>query len=309
MNQHEVFPDPAEIRHVIGASGTFALRNVSGDIRLRGADTEEVVAVARSSRGRGETLPLVVRRGEGSLHIELDQKDFSMFGFGSAWRGHDGVEFDVTLPRGARVEINAVSSDIDVRGLVGDQEYRTVSGDISLEDEGGRVSLTTVSGDIDLEASQPLEPRLATTSGDVELSAPMVQGLQLRTVSGDAELRAIFDAGATHTVETVSGDVSITTGAGLTVDVKRGLDLGDNGGKQRVVGDGSARLRFRSLSGDLNLEGSVMDRPTPPPAQPQAPSAPLPPTPDSLEILRALERGEIDVEEAARRLEGAGSRG
>jgi hypothetical protein len=41
------------------------------------------------------------------------------------------------------------------------------------------------------------------------------------------------------------------------------------------------------------------------------PTRPAPPAPrgasDSLEILQALERGEIDVEEAQRRLEGARS--
>lgn len=306
MADREDFPDPTEIRHVIGATGTFSLHNVSGDISLRGADTEEVIVTARSSHGREDSLPLVVRRGEGSLSIELEQQAFSFFSH-AMFRGHFGVDFEVTLPRAARVEINAVSSDIEGRGLIGDQEYRTVSGDVSLESAGGRMALTTVSGDISLEADQPIEPRLATTSGDVELAAPEVRGLQVRTVSGDAEVRAAFDAGAVHTVETVSGDASISAMSGVTVDVRRGLDLSGNGSRQRVVGDGSARLRFRSLSGDLDLEGAMAhagER-----AQPSAPAAQPPQKPDSLEILRALERGEIDVEEAARRLEGAGSRG
>ncbi len=307
-DQHD-FSDPTEIRHVIGAAGSFSLNNISGDIRLRGIDGDEVVVRARSDRGRGDWLPLVVRRGEGSLSIEIEQRGPLPFGLG--WRSVPGIEFDVTLPRGARVEINAVSSDVDARGLAGDQEFRTVSGDMSLDVEGGRVAMTTVSGDLRLVASKSVEPRVSTTSGDVEIVAPEIRALKVRTVSGDAELRGAFDAGDYHNVETVSGDVSISAQAGLTVDVKRGIDLSGNGGRQRVVGDGAARLRFHSLSGDLELSGELAQttgRPTPP-APPAAPRPPQPPQPNSLEILQALERGEIDVEEAARRLEGAGSRG
>ena len=309
MSDQTDFPDPTEIRHLIGAAGSFSLHNISGDISLRGVDGDEVVVRARSERGRGDWLPLVVRRGDGSLSIEIEQRGPLLFGLG--WRHVPGIEFEVTLPRGARVEINAVSSDIAANGLVGEQEYRTVSGDVSLEREGGRVALTTVSGDVRLLAHELVEPRVSTTSGDVEIVAPQIRALSLSTVSGDVELRGAFDAGAYHTVATVSGDVEIMAESGLTVEVKRGIDLSGNGGRQRVVGDGAARLRFRSLSGDLKLSG---ERPQPAgramaPAPPEVPQAPRPTQPSSLEILQALERGEIDVEEAARRLEGAGSHG
>jgi len=44
-----------------------------------------------------------------------------------------------------------------------------------------------------------------------------------------------------------------------------------------------------------------------PPSRPEPPTKPTPRTaPTRLDILKALERGEIDVEEAARRLEEVG---
>lgn len=308
MSQHEQFPDPAEIRHSIGTHGSFSLATVSGDIRLRGSDGNEAVVIARSGRGRQDLLPLSVRRGEGMLHIELDQRGAPLFGW--MGRGRDDVEFDVTLPRGARVDINAVSGDLDIQGLLGEQGYRTVSGDVTIVRGGGRVSVTTVSGDVELFADETLEPHVSTTSGDCEIAAPLVRALHVRTVSGDAEVRGSFDTGAMHAIESVSGDVDIEAMSGLTVEVRKGIDL-SGGSKQRVVGDGAARLRFRSLSGDLHLAGSgegrkaresrtAADVPLTPPA---------PAGPSSLEILQALERGEIDVEEAQRRLEGAGSHG
>jgi hypothetical protein len=233
------------------------------------------------------------------------------------WRNGPGVEFEVTLPRGARVDVNAVSSDIEVVDLIGEQTYKSVSGDVELARVGGRISLTTVSGDVELHADDPLETDVNSTSGDLEVSAPSLRAIRLRTVSGDVELRGAFDSGAMHTIETVSGDVDIESASGLTVEVRKGIDLG-GGPKQRVVGDGAARLRFRSLSGDLHVAGigaahgvkNVPFEMPPAPAPPTPPAAPAPPSAparDSLEILRSLERGEIDVEEAQRRLEGAKS--
>lgn len=317
MTDNERYPDPAEIRHRIGVTGAFSLGNVSGDIRIRGVDGDEAVVIARG-RGRNEWLPIVVRRGEGILSIEIDHEKGPGF---MNWRGRNDVEveFDIALPHGARVDVNSVSADVDVTGMVADQSYQTVSGDIAIVRTGGRLNVTTVSGDAQVSADEPLEAEVNSTSGDLQVTAPMLRATKLRTVSGDVQIRGGFEAGAMHGVETVSGDVDIESATGLTVEVRKGIDLG-GGPKQRVVGDGSARLRFRSLSGDLHVVGfggekAVKDQPYAPPAPPAPatftpPTPPTPPAPaarasDSLEILQALERGEIDVEEAQRRLGGA----
>lgn len=313
MTDNEQYRDPSEIRHRIGATGAFRLGNVSGDIRIRGVDGDEAVVKARG-RGRNEWLPITVRRGEGSLSIEIDnQKGPGFLG----WRGRNDVEveFDIVLPHGARVDVNSVSADVDVTGMIGDQSYQTVSGDVAIVRTGGRLNLTTVSGDAEVSADEPLEADVNSTSGDLEVSGPVLRASKLRTVSGDIEVRGSFEPGAMHGIETVSGDVDIESAGGLTVEVRKGIDLG-GGPKQRVVGDGAARLRFRSLSGDLHVMGvggekAVKDRSSSPHVMPTPPAPPSPPTPpephvpDSLEILQALERGEIDVEEAQRRLGGA----
>lgn len=297
MADQENLSSPATVRHRIGATGSFSLDNVSGRISLRGVDTDEVVVNARWEHGGDDRpLPLVVRRSENGLQIELDE--------GTGWLtvGHRGsIGFDVSVPSGARIDVKSVSSSVTARGLLGDQTYKTVSGDLEIDGAGGRLSASSVSGDVRLAGAQPLEANLSSTSGDVEASAPMFQALRFRTVSGDMNARGGFAAEPQHTVESVSGDLSIETTTGLTVDTKRGLDFSRKDHRPLVVGDGSANLRFRSLSGDVRLSGPSSAAAHV--AQPQVTGA------DSMEILRALERGEIDVEEASRRLEGAGSRG
>jgi len=298
MADQENLNSPAQIRHRIGANGSFSLNNVSGDIRLRGNDGDEVVVTARwESGGDDRPLPLVVRRSDGALHVETDE--------GSGWfqfRNRGGIDFDVSVPAGARVDVQAVSADIDSHGLLGDQQYKAVSGDLTIVAVGGRVSATTVSGDVRLNGAQPLEANVTTTSGDGEISAPLFQPLRIRTVSGDMSVHGGLADGPQHTVETVSGDLSIEAASGLTVDTKRGLDFTKKEHRPVVVGDGKANLRFRSLSGDVDL--SWVSGPAA-----FAAEQPQMSTEDSLEILRALERGEIDVEEASRRLEGASSHG
>jgi hypothetical protein len=304
MSDEQAQNSPATIQHTIGATGTFSLNNVSGDIRIRGADTTEAVVIARWENGKDRPLPIAVRRGEGSLHIDTDDRS-GWFSF----KHHGEIEFEITLPRNTRVDITAVSSDIESHDLDGDQTYKTVSGDLVIAGASGRVSATTVSGDLQLLAGDATEANLTTTSGDIEAEARMFSPVRVKTVSGDVELRGRFAPGPQHTVETVSGDLDIDVRGGLTVDTKRGLDLSKKNKGPMVSGDGSASLRFRSLSGDVRLSGFS-------PAQPPQPQSQWPqPEPqqhvareDSMDILRALERGEIDVDEASRRLEGA-SRG
>lgn len=306
-----------EIRHDIGAAGSFALRNVSGRVRLAGIDGTEVVVLCRSSRD-GEPQ-LNVERGEDSLLVEPRRDGTSFLGL-SFDRG-GSYEFDVQLPRGSRLDIKTVSADVEATDLDGEQKYKTVSGDVRLTGGAGRLSIMTVSGDLRLHDGGELELDAVTTSGDLTVEAASLRLLGVRTVSGDVRVRSRLQPGPRHTVETVSGDLNlVAAGGGVTVESSRALDLGRRSSAPTVVGDGSARLFFRSMSGDRRVTAADPTVGTeaeareawgwssqPDPDVPLPPAPPAPPAPadaERLEVLRALERGEIDVDEAARRLEG-----
>src|SRR5688500_13732808 len=290
-----------EIRHTIGTQGTLVLHDVSGSIRLRGTDTDEARVVARPSSGH-RLPPLDVRKSDGALHIEPEQRGLNILG-GSFSRS-SGIDFEVELPRAARVEINTVSADVDAAGLTGDQRYRTVSGDLELDRTGGRISLTTVSGDARMTATEALELDATTTSGDLELKAGVLALVRIRSVSGDARLKGAFRPGPEHGMETVSGDLRLEPETGLTVETNRALEV--SRGRRIVVGNGAALFRFRSMSGDVRVAGGseARQQPVSEATMPELAKAPdAAQEPGSLDILRALEAGEIDVEEASRRLE------
>ena len=129
--------------------------------------------------------------------------------------------------------------------------------------------------------------------------------------------------GPGHRIETVSGDLMLATSGGLALEV-RGLSTdvsvalphrseGSRDRRRYVVGGGEANLLFSSMSGDVVVHGPRRGGgglPPLPPLPPLEVTPPAPPPPprsprrqlsdaEQLEVLQALERGEIDVEEAA----------
>lgn len=287
-----------EVRHAIGNNGSLDLRNVSGRLRLAGTDDPEAIVLVRSERG--DAPQLNVERGDGSLLVEPKRDRGGPFGL--VFDRSGGLDFDVRLPRGARLDVKTVNADIDGHDLAGEQHYKTVSADLRLTGVSGRISFMTVSGDVRIHDAGAVELDGATTSGDVTVEAVAISRLGLRTVSGDVGLKASLQAGPRHAVETVSGDLVMEVDGGVSIDSRRALNIGRERGPE-VFGDGAARVSFRSMSGEYRvaLRG---DRRNDPAASGnhRIPSRP-PADGDRMEILRALERGEIDVEEATRRLE------
>jgi putative adhesin len=327
--------DQTVIRHDIGQHGELELRTVSGSIRLAGDDGNDVVVTVR---GDSNALrDLAVERAAGRLLVQPQRVDAGWFK-----RTNVSFEFDVVVPRGARVDIKAVSADVIASGLAGEQAYKTVSGDVHLSGGGGRIAVQSVSGDLHVNGARQLELSATTTSGDVHVDAQLVEHLRAKTVSGDVRLAGRLADGPRHTVETVSGDLILNSVGGVTVERSRALDIGRSGRQPVVIGDGSAQLTFRSMSGEERVTGPTGFADARPPKPAAAPKPPAPPRPvdpwpisnpdeptvasmaaypwepppppaepsappvTRLDILRALERGDIDIEEAARRLEEVG---
>jgi hypothetical protein len=178
----------------------------------------------------------------------------------------------------------------------------------------------SVSGDLTIRAEQDIAVRAEAVSGDVQLVAPIIRAVRADSVSGDIDIEGQLATGAEHRADTVSGDVSVGLlgGAtfevrGISSDVVSDLDHRIEGRQDRrrvIVGAGGPDFMFNSMSGDLSIRRPRrLDRlvPAPPtPPRPPAPPSAAPMTADEqLKILHALERGEIDIEEATRRLNGA----
>jgi len=314
------------IDHAIGERGALSLSVISGDVRARAvaggeAHVRATFEIRASSDAEADRIfdavQLRVQRGDGQLTVEEHEGGGSLGSVISRILsgGHAEVTVEAEIPTGADVRLTGVSADMEVNGLRGEQRYRSVSGDLLLSDLGGSVRLDTVSGDASIRADQPVSLQVQGVSGDVIVTAPLLRGLRANTVSGDVELEAEFEASGDFRVETVSGDLTVgLLGSGtfeihgLSTDVNCELDHRLEGQVDRrrlIVGSGGPRLVFNSMSGDVDVRrprrvsraaGPAQTEPAPAPSAEEQAS--------QLEVLRALERGEIDVDEATRRLAG-----
>lgn len=323
-----------EVAHEIGERGRLALRLTNPDVEMRGDDgTVARVRITFEIRATSEAdadeifdrLRYHVTQGTGSLEVSEPKHDSGaglgslvrLFGIGSS---QVDTSVEVDAPRLTDLRYDGVSADVTAIGFLGTQVYRTVSGDLVLDRIGGDVRIKGVSSDISLRAEAPLSSlEINTVSGDISGVAPLIEQLRAATVSGDVEIEGILADGPEHRIETVSGDASLGVTDNLTLEV-RGLSTdadvrlphrseGSRDRRRYVIGDGGPQLLFSSMSGDIEIRPPRRsgDAPPPPPAPVAPPAPPRPPSvadDEQLNVLRALERGEIDVDEAARRLGG-----
>ncbi|MGH2462560.1 MAG: DUF4097 family beta strand repeat-containing protein [Candidatus Limnocylindria bacterium] len=313
-----------DIEHEIGAAGSLALAVTSADVRLTATAGETVRVRATFEIGAGsdqeademfETLRLRVESGNGTLSVhELD----GHHGFGgtiSRLLGGRSAELDnveVEAPAGCRLQVRVVSGDVQASGFRGSQRFQSVSGDLRLTEAGGELDIDSVSGDVSLRAVEPVSLKMNNVSGDLSAQAPAFDGLRLQSVSGDVSVDGELTDTAPHAVDTVSGDLRLASASGMTIAV-RGMSSdvhsalphrleGTADRRRLIVGDGAASVAFNSMSGDLAVTRS---RQQPHPAAAVSEPAAPPGSTDRMNqnaVLGALERGEIDVDEAMRRL-------
>jgi hypothetical protein len=328
-----VFVRTQEIEHDIGPEGRFALRVTSPEVELRAVDggtarvrVEFELRTASDAHADEafERLRYAVNQGDGLLDVSEPKREAGGLAtiVGILGLSSDRVETRVVaeLPRRANVDFAGVSADVTVTGLGGEQQLKTVSGDLVMSDLGGSITVRGVSSDVSIRAEQPISLHANTVSGDLSAIAPRFDSARIVSVSGDIELEGDLGPEPTHRFETVSGDLSLGVVGGVTLEV-RGLSSdvdvsvahrseGSRDRRRYVIGDGAASVQFSSMSGDVSVHAARRIAAPPPPAAPAPPTPPAPPAAppmsenDQLAVLRALERGDIDVEEASHRLAG-----
>ena len=320
----------SSIEHAIGAEGLFVLQLGSGDVRLHGVDGDLVRVEDRHGNPIVDEFDL--ETGEGTLAVRAREGLRLKVGPGR----HATPDLDVHVPRRATIVVETSSGDLAGEDLAGEQRFHAASGDIDLSRISGVVSIEAVSGDVDLTATGQLRLKARTVSGDLAVRAGLLAEVSAATTSGDLAIAGELVPDGAHKLETVSGDATLAVAGGARIEVS--TVTGDvtadgphrterlNGQRVIVVGDGRATLVVRTMSGDVHVTqaksrdirvDAVSRAPAalPAPGAPPAPPAPPEPTRPSdaaiaaayeearLTILKQLERGEIDVTEAGRRLE------
>lgn len=253
-----------------------------------------------------------------------------------------GFDLIIELPRKTvaahpgRVRVRTANGNVRIEDIEGAIDVATANGDVTTVRTDGELSVHAANGDLTFE--RPVGSVTArTVSGDLAIRGGTLSRFTLNTVNGDTSVQTALTGDASR-IEGVSGDVELD----LTLPAATGGTISVRGisGDARVeppfrpvakrtwrIGpgsDGGPSVTIKTVSGDLRARGTLasdLTRPAesafvPPPVPPEPPAAPPPPVSITekpgapadprLAILQAVERGEIDIDEAMRRLDGLG---
>jgi Putative adhesin len=259
--------------------GAVDLSLISGRIRVTGWDRSDVKVTATIESG-------MLRFTSNSSRVSLSVDDSDDGGR----RGHrhnnvGDARYDVSVPRGSRLILEAVSGDITSKGSQGEIEAtsvsgdvdvtdgvrtvsaeavsgsvhaaqvngnlrtETVSGDLRAENVSGNVEASSVSGSIRLVGIQSKDVRTETVSGDIVYTGTIEPSgrYSFESHSGALRLNIPRGAGAQFSVETFSGDLQ----SDFPVMLRPQSSLGREGHIEFTIGDGRAKITAQTFSGSI----------------------------------------------------------
>ncbi|SRR6266568_927572 len=196
------------------AGGTLQLHNFSGDVHITGTTGKDLVikAVRRARRDQLEHIVLDIQTSGSTVTIDANKRDPS-------WQYHskDNVvetSFEVEVPADAKLEVEAFSSNLDIRALAGTQRLKTFSGDISVDaavaDAAPILTAETFSGGIRVRLADSAKGDVSfeSFSGSFHTELP----LTLHPASHNRASGALPGAASDGTLrfKTFSGDVHVT---------------------------------------------------------------------------------------------------
>lgn len=226
----------------IPAGRWLYVRNMNGPVRVErgsGSQVEVQGRIRNRDDGRAEDIRFVAQKGSDGQSMVVcalwgDRSSCDDRGYRSDYRSRGNTasaELVVRLPAGVHVEATTVNGGVEVRGASAQVVARTVNGSVRAETEGGPVEARTVNGSIDA--------RMSAVGSARELS--------FESVNGSVSVAFPQNLGAELDLSTVNGRVSTDFPITLTGRI-------DPRHLRATIGDGSRRVRVRTVNGSVSLK-------------------------------------------------------
>jgi DUF4097 and DUF4098 domain-containing protein YvlB len=220
--------------YALNPDGRVELENINGSVHVSTWEQNQVkvdaVKYADTKEGL-EEAHIEIDSDKGSISIRTKYPDHDQrFNWGSH-NNSAGVEYTLTVPRGARLdEIKLINGSLDVNGVKGEVSASCINGKLEARNLGGRADLSTINGHLDARFD--------------ELPGSMVE---LKSVNGSLELTIPSDSKAEVEATTVSG--GIENDFGLHVNHHRfvGHDL------RGELGNGGTQIRLENVNGRIRI--------------------------------------------------------
>jgi DUF4097 and DUF4098 domain-containing protein YvlB len=269
---------PINERAAADPAGQVEISNIAGSVVVTGWDRAEVEVTGELGKG-AERLEFT-RAGKLTRVKVIMPKQSSR---------SESSDLIVKVPAGGSISVNTVSADVNVQGLRGSQRLQSVSGDIETQSAAEDVECKTVSGNVTVNGSGARSLLTVTTvSGDAqvnrvagEVNGNTVSGnftiamgdtarSRLRSTSGDLGIRGRLTPDARLDFESISGNIRLDLEGGMAAEFDVSTFNGDidncfgpkpvrtsqyaPGSELRFrEGAGSARVRVKTLNGDIRL--------------------------------------------------------
>ena len=174
-------------------------------------------------------------------------------------RKDHSANLEIRVPAGSSLDVGTVSADMEVEGVMGEQELQSVSGDVTTQAFAADIDAGTVSGDVEVEANNGKASgawALSTVSGDI-VAIGLSGEIEANVVSGD--IRVVGGGFSRARMETVSGNVKFS--AALADGGKLAMESVSGNVDVEFQGDVSARFDVESFSGRIkNCFGPKAER-------------------------------------------------
>jgi hypothetical protein len=300
--------------------------NIAGSITVTGVEADQVHILAiKHWRSRREAEATEIEIGQEDRRVWARTSIRGTQGWWNLWGRREAAKVDyvIELPRQSQVSARSVSASTQVQSIEGQVNIEAVSGSVAVRDLRGTVSIKSVSGDVSGQALSG-QLHLETVSGRADLADSDFTSLRTSSVSGPLRIATNLRPPGEYKAQTVSGNVEFLVPAtvscavdGRSISGRLRTTLAHTSHRQAFgtwhaeVGGGGIPVSFDSVSGDLILTAvgagtaaePAVHQPTRAAIQAEAETAPTAPAySTTMELLRAIEAGQLSVEEGGARL-------
>jgi hypothetical protein len=241
--------------HIFAVSGIpkLVIHDGSGTVHIhRGGGNSVIVQATKQAVGIGANLDdMNVNYSQNGNEVDVSaDQSFDFF------LGSKSVNFDVTLPANANMQVETGSGSVEVADINGQEDLQTGSGSINATDIGGQISLRTGSGSIGIDSLNG-HAMVSTDSGTITMNKDVLSGDSLvKTGSGTIDYNGSIDPQGSYRFETGSGAVDITLPANSAFHLHTSTGSGSVNNDFGSTNAGTGQqpdLSITTGSGDINL--------------------------------------------------------
>jgi hypothetical protein len=199
--------------------------NGAGKVRVEGVEGLESVEYEVTRYAPGSD-PAAAKRRASEVPVDFAREDSTLVLQTDGGRG-TGADYELRVPAGAGVEVEAGAGDVEVSGVSGAVRVLAEAGDVTVRGTGNDVAVEAPRGDVTVDdvSTDTGQAELEVGSGDIALRDLIVGTLEASVESGDVTLSGRFSGSGRIFVET--GNIT----ANLPPEDTRELTLETNVGE------------------------------------------------------------------------------